>query len=104
MEVILRFREIFCNTFFNRPAVIEPVCSAVQNCTCDKEQFAPICGVDGKIYISSCHAGCSVADLRNEDNHTVFAQCSCIEDCKFVVENNEYFFVILMFSISSIYG
>ncbi|KAM7355163.1 organic anion transporting polypeptide 74D isoform 1-T1 [Cochliomyia hominivorax] len=61
-------------------AVIEPVCSAVLNCTCDKEQFAPICGVDGKIYISSCHAGCSTANLRNEDNHTVFSQCSCIQD------------------------
>ncbi|XP_065358800.1 solute carrier organic anion transporter family member 74D [Calliphora vicina] len=68
------------------PAVIEPVCNAVLNCTCDKEQFAPICGVNGKIYISSCHAGCWDSGIRKEDNHTVFSQCSCIPDLS---EGNE---------------
>ncbi|XP_037817048.1 solute carrier organic anion transporter family member 74D [Lucilia sericata] len=72
------------------PAVIEPVCNAVLNCTCDKEQFAPICGIDGKIYISSCHAGCSSAGLRMEDNHTVFSECSCIEDAPIGNNSNSY--------------
>ena len=70
-----------------RPAVIEPVCQEVLNCSCDKEQFAPICGVDGKIYISSCHAGCSASHLRSNDNYTVFSQCACISDCKFIKKN-----------------
>ncbi|XP_075160721.1 organic anion transporting polypeptide 74D [Haematobia irritans] len=60
------------------PASIEPACNAVHHCSCDKEQFAPICGIDGKIYISPCHAGCSSANLRSSDNHTVFSNCSCI--------------------------
>lgn len=64
----------------NAPAVIVPACSAVHNCTCDMEQFAPICGLNQKIYISSCHAGCSASDTRSSDNHTVFSQCACIPD------------------------
>ncbi|XP_037931515.1 solute carrier organic anion transporter family member 74D [Teleopsis dalmanni] len=61
-------------------ALIEPACPAVLDCTCDKENFAPICGIDGKIYISSCHAGCTVSEMRNIDNRTVFSNCSCIPD------------------------
>ncbi|XP_061395930.1 solute carrier organic anion transporter family member 74D [Musca vetustissima] len=62
------------------PATIEPACSAANLCSCDKEQFAPICGIDGKIYISPCHAGCSTASMRSSDNHTVFSNCTCIPD------------------------
>ncbi|XP_073839641.1 organic anion transporting polypeptide 74D [Musca autumnalis] len=62
------------------PATIEPACSASNLCSCDKEQFAPICGIDGKIYISPCHAGCSAATMRSSDNHTVFSDCTCIPD------------------------
>uniref|UniRef100_A0A1I8PJB5 Solute carrier organic anion transporter family member n=1 Tax=Stomoxys calcitrans TaxID=35570 RepID=A0A1I8PJB5_STOCA len=62
------------------PASIEPACDSVQLCSCDKEQFAPICGIDGKIYISACHAGCSTAGKYGSDNHTVYSNCSCIPD------------------------
>uniref|UniRef100_A0A1A9UJ78 Solute carrier organic anion transporter family member n=1 Tax=Glossina austeni TaxID=7395 RepID=A0A1A9UJ78_GLOAU len=61
-------------------ASIKPACNATADCTCDKEEFAPICGIDGKIYISSCHAGCSIASIRKSDNHTIFSNCVCIEN------------------------
>lgn len=60
--------------------MIEPACNAVLNCTCDKENFAPICGTDGKMYISACHAGCSSSEMRASDNRTLYSHCACIPD------------------------
>lgn len=62
--------------------MIEPACNAVLNCTCDKENFAPICGTDGKMYISACHAGCSSSHMRPSDNRTLYSHCACIPDGK----------------------
>uniref|UniRef100_W8B768 Solute carrier organic anion transporter family member 1A5 n=2 Tax=Ceratitis capitata TaxID=7213 RepID=W8B768_CERCA len=63
----------------NAPALIEPACNL--NCSCDTDNFAPICGLDGRIYISTCHAGCATS--TTSDNGTVFNNCTCIPDCKF---------------------
>ncbi|XP_055376193.1 solute carrier organic anion transporter family member 74D [Condylostylus longicornis] len=45
-------------------------------CDCDFKKFSPICGVDGKTYFSSCHAGCSVANSNS--NKTYYTDCKCI--------------------------
>ncbi|XP_067645315.1 solute carrier organic anion transporter family member 74D isoform X2 [Eurosta solidaginis] len=60
----------------NTSTMIEAACDL--NCSCDKENFAPICGIDGRIYISTCHAGCGASSMRESDNRTVFNNCTCI--------------------------
>ncbi|XP_068141904.1 solute carrier organic anion transporter family member 74D [Drosophila tropicalis] len=88
----------------NSPAIIEPVCNAALNCTCDKENFAPICA-DGKMYISACHAGCSSSSLRASDNRTLYSDCACIPDVAEAVngycDNNckNFIYFILIFAI-----
>lgn len=63
----------------SRAAIIEPSCEAAMNCACDTKQFAPICGVDGKIYLSSCHAGCSQLAPRDHDEPLLYMNCTCID-------------------------
>ncbi|KAH8372105.1 hypothetical protein KR093_010088, partial [Drosophila rubida] len=87
------------------PTMIKPACSAVLNCTCDKENFAPICGTDGKMYISACHAGCTSSTLRGSDNRTLYSDCACIPDAAEAVngycDNNckNFIYFILIFAI-----
>lgn len=38
-----------------------PVCNTT--CSCDRDKFSPVCGVDGKTYFSACHAGCRNATV-----------------------------------------
>ncbi|XP_001983980.3 solute carrier organic anion transporter family member 74D, partial [Drosophila grimshawi] len=89
----------------NSPAMIEPACSTALNCTCDKENFAPICGTDGKMYISACHAGCSSSMLRPSDNRTLYSDCACIPNVAEAVngycDNNckNFIYFILIFAI-----
>ncbi|KAH8300500.1 hypothetical protein KR018_009702 [Drosophila ironensis] len=89
----------------NSPALIEPTCSAALNCTCDRENFAPICA-DGKMmYISACHAGCTSSSLRPSDNRTLYSDCACIPGAKEAVngycDNNckNFIYFILIFAI-----
>lgn len=46
------------------------------NCGCISTNYDPVCGVDGQMYYSPCHAGCtkevSLGDLK------VYHDCSCI--------------------------
>lgn len=53
----------------------EPICNTT--CQCDTSKFSPICGADGLIYFSSCHAGCTVSSLDN--GKTTFLNCDCID-------------------------
>lgn len=49
--------------------VTEASCS--QDCHCDYVSNAPVCGDDGRTYISACHAGCTTEG-------GVFGNCSCV--------------------------
>lgn len=52
--------------------------SCFAQCGCDYVKYSPVCGQDGRTYISACHAGCK--DQVDEGNGLkVFTQCSCIE-------------------------
>ena len=52
-------------------------------CNCDFNKYSPICGADGMIYFSPCHAGCS--QLTTEKKETQFFNCDCIPSGLFVV-------------------
>ncbi|XP_067009126.1 solute carrier organic anion transporter family member 74D [Anabrus simplex] len=55
----------------------EPVCDL--NCSCDRNKFGPICGMDSKTYFSACHAGCR--NITIEDGKIVqFSDCQCIKE------------------------
>lgn len=45
-------------------------------CSCNRKHYDPICGVDGVMYYSPCHAGCS-KELSME-NSKVYLDCDCI--------------------------
>lgn len=57
-------------------ATFEPVCNTTI-CNCNADKFSPICGRDGKTYLSACHAGCT--DYTERDGKIVeFSDCLCL--------------------------
>lgn len=50
--------------------------SCNSKCACNRKNYDPICGVDGVMYYSPCHAGCS-KELSME-NSKVYLDCDCI--------------------------
>ncbi|XP_051011645.1 solute carrier organic anion transporter family member 1B3, partial [Acomys russatus] len=60
------------------------------DCSCDKNQWEPICGKNGVTYISPCLAGCKSRGDKN--NSTVFYDCSCISDSGFQNTNHSAHF------------
>ncbi|XP_016300570.1 solute carrier organic anion transporter family member 4A1-like [Sinocyclocheilus anshuiensis] len=48
-------------------------------CHCVKELFNPVCGADGVMYFSPCHAGCSSLNhTYSPRGRQVFSGCSCV--------------------------
>uniref|UniRef100_A0A9J8A222 Solute carrier organic anion transporter family member n=1 Tax=Cyprinus carpio carpio TaxID=630221 RepID=A0A9J8A222_CYPCA len=48
-------------------------------CHCVKELFNPVCGADGVMYFSPCHAGCSsINHTYSLRGRQVFSGCSCV--------------------------
>ncbi|KAM8830393.1 solute carrier organic anion transporter family member 4A1 [Synchiropus picturatus] len=48
-------------------------------CSCSREQYSPVCGDDGLMYHSACHAGCTA--INSSDPSTgkqVYSGCSCV--------------------------
>jgi len=43
------------------------------NCSCSTNKFDPMCGSDSLMYLSPCHAGCT---MRSPSN--IFTNCACI--------------------------
>lgn len=46
-------------------------------CRCSRANYDPICGVDGIMYFSPCHAGCF--NEFSMDNSKVYLDCECIK-------------------------
>ncbi|KAJ8321840.1 hypothetical protein KUTeg_000311 [Tegillarca granosa] len=50
--------------------------SCIPDCSCDVNEFFPLCGSDGKNYYSPCYAGCPSTTQKNQ----AFSNCTCIPD------------------------
>lgn len=53
---------------------LESECNSM--CKCSRSNYDPICGIDGVMYYSPCHAGC-FKEL-NMDHSKVYLDCECI--------------------------
>lgn len=48
-------------------------------CSCGSELYNPVCGADGVMYYSPCHAGCSSIDHTElSTGKKVYSGCSCV--------------------------
>ncbi|XP_069564504.1 solute carrier organic anion transporter family member 4A1 [Brachyistius frenatus] len=48
-------------------------------CSCVRELYNPVCGADGVMYYSPCHAGCtSINHTERSTGKQVFSGCSCV--------------------------
>ncbi|XP_036447883.1 solute carrier organic anion transporter family member 4A1 [Colossoma macropomum] len=49
------------------------------DCHCVKEHYNPVCGADGVMYYSPCHAGCgTVNHTHSHGSRQMFTGCSCV--------------------------
>uniref|UniRef100_A0A665VLJ0 Solute carrier organic anion transporter family member n=1 Tax=Echeneis naucrates TaxID=173247 RepID=A0A665VLJ0_ECHNA len=48
-------------------------------CSCSRDLYNPVCGADGVMYYSSCHAGCSsINHTERSTGKQVYSGCSCV--------------------------
>ncbi|KAL0851611.1 hypothetical protein ABMA28_007390 [Loxostege sticticalis] len=64
---------------YNSPAVpgadrLTASCNV--GCSCADARYAPVCGADGVVYYSGCHAGC--AERTHAGSAQLFHRCACI--------------------------
>lgn len=57
-----------------------------RKCSCNRRQYDPICGADGVMYYSPCHAGCSKE--LSMDQAKVYLDCECIEAATTAAQQN----------------
>lgn len=57
-------------------ALNQPTCFG--QCSCDYVKYSPVCGADGRTYISACHAGCKNVDQGS--GVKMFTECGCIQE------------------------
>ncbi|XP_062706143.1 solute carrier organic anion transporter family member 4A1 isoform X2 [Aedes albopictus] len=70
----LRTPDARATEVFFLPKTLDSACNS--KCTCSKMNYEPICGADGVMYYSPCHAGC--AQEVNLENAKVYKDCACI--------------------------
>lgn len=76
------------NCFYFRHATFDPVCN-ISMCNCNSDKFSPICGQDGKTYLSACHAGCR--NYTEKDGKIVeFSNCLCLTNSTFEMDESFY--------------
>ncbi|CAG0923024.1 unnamed protein product [Notodromas monacha] len=56
------------------------------NCACSEYRYEPVCGADGFMYYSPCHAGCLV-ERRDKSFVKVFMDCRCLTGFTFKTRN-----------------
>ncbi|CAB3239506.1 unnamed protein product [Arctia plantaginis] len=64
---------------YNSPSVpgadrLTALCNV--DCECANAPYSPVCGADGAVYYSACHAGCTKRTLAGTAQ--LFHQCSCV--------------------------
>ncbi|GAB0098809.1 Solute carrier organic anion transporter family member [Sergentomyia squamirostris] len=50
--------------------------SCNSKCSCNRMNYDPVCGIDGIMYYSPCHAGCE--EERSLDQSKIYLNCECI--------------------------
>ncbi|XP_028613351.1 solute carrier organic anion transporter family member 1B2-like isoform X2 [Grammomys surdaster] len=65
-----------------------PLSHCNSDCSCDKNQWEPVCGENGVTYISPCLAGCKSFRGDKNLNNMEFYDCSCINDSGFLHGNH----------------
>ncbi|XP_058892492.1 solute carrier organic anion transporter family member 4A1 isoform X3 [Kogia breviceps] len=58
------------------PLGLTAACNAA--CGCQPEHYSPVCGPDGLMYYSPCHAGCPGAASPGPGGQKVYRDCSCV--------------------------
>ncbi|MBN3287654.1 SO4A1 protein, partial [Polyodon spathula] len=89
-------------------------------CNCVREFYNPVCGDDGYMYYSPCHAGCSTVDqMLTQAGKKVYYDCSCVfrnlsssvpggavsgkcsSSCQHMPLFMVFFFVVMIFTLLS---
>uniref|UniRef100_A0A8B9S338 Solute carrier organic anion transporter family member n=1 Tax=Apteryx owenii TaxID=8824 RepID=A0A8B9S338_APTOW len=56
---------------------LSAACNA--ECGCPRDTYSPVCGSDGVMYYSPCHAGCK-ASRNLQSGKKVYGECSCVAE------------------------
>ncbi|XP_072175520.1 solute carrier organic anion transporter family member 4A1-like [Diadema setosum] len=73
------------------------------HCVCSSKPFEPVCGSDGVMYYSPCHAGCT--EEASEDSPWVYQNCQCsMEDYTVHVYSSKEGMVTVSSDNKSSYG
>ncbi|XP_069740213.1 solute carrier organic anion transporter family member 4A1 [Narcine bancroftii] len=67
----------FNGSFYDGPINLTATCNA--DCNCLMELYNPVCGADGLMYYSPCHAGCMEFNSTISSNgRKIFHNCLCV--------------------------
>ncbi|GCC23332.1 solute carrier organic anion transporter family member 4A1 isoform X2 [Chiloscyllium punctatum] len=67
----------FNGSFYNGPVNVTAACNT--ECNCSMEVYHPVCGENGLMYYSPCHAGCTELNTTLLDNgRKVYHNCVCV--------------------------
>ncbi|XP_024415679.2 solute carrier organic anion transporter family member 4A1 isoform X1 [Desmodus rotundus] len=56
---------------------LELMAACNANCSCQAEHYSPVCGSDGLMYFSPCHAGCQGEAAPGPSGQKVYQHCRC---------------------------